>query len=70
MPYKSHTGHRAEHGDLQLSLQTVGAIALSLGGLLVQASRLPNRFREVLGEVTDVAASLFGAPQNALDVHL
>jgi hypothetical protein len=47
-----------------------GVVTLGVGGVLIEASGVPDTFGEVFREVADVAASFFSAAEDALDVHL
>ncbi len=51
-------------------MEAVGVVAVGVGGALAEPGRLAYRFRQIFGEVADVAACFFGAAQDALDVHL
>jgi hypothetical protein len=48
----------------------VDVIPLGIGGMLAESSGLSYRFSEVFCEIADMAASLLGATENALDVDL
>ena len=65
-----HRTPRRARGDLQFGMQPPGMVALGVGGVLTESGGLPDALGQIFREITDVATSFLGAPQDALDMHL
>ena len=51
-------------------MQSVGVVALSVGGVLIEPGGLSDAFCQIFCEVSDVATCFLGATEDALDVYL
>jgi hypothetical protein len=51
-------------------MQPVGVVTLPVCRSRGEASGLPNAFRKIFCQVSDVASGFFRAAEDALDVHL